>query len=71
MYISLTILIFAVIASSYPAEHAKQIKNGIGLTPAMGFNNWNSGLREFVQFHLHQLFNPLTKLPQHHQRKQL
>jgi alpha-galactosidase len=48
MYISFTVLAFAGIASSAPAEHSKRIKNGVGLTPAMGFNNWNSGLREFI-----------------------
>jgi len=47
MYLSPIVLLLAGIANSTPVELSKRIKNGVGLTPAMGFNNWNSGLREF------------------------
>jgi hypothetical protein len=52
MYLSPIILLLAGIANSTPVELSKRIKNGVGLTPAMGFNNWNSGLREFIDAHL-------------------
>jgi len=39
----------AGIAQSAPAKELKlspRLDNGVGKTPAMGFNNWNSGLRK-------------------------
>lgn len=45
MYISVTVLALAGITNSASAELSRRLNNGVGVTPAMGFNNWNSGLR--------------------------
>lgn len=40
----------AGIAQSAPTKDLTlfpQLDNGVGKTPAMGFNNWNSGLRTY------------------------
>jgi alpha-galactosidase len=52
MYLLPTILLLAGIANSTPVELSKRIKNGVGLTPAMGFNNWNSNLRKSTSVYL-------------------
>jgi len=52
MYIDLSfaVLICSVVLSeAAPANilsglKEKRVNNGVGITPAMGFNNWNSGL---------------------------
>ncbi|PQE34009.1 hypothetical protein CJF32_00002885 [Rutstroemia sp. NJR-2017a WRK4] len=44
MYLSLDILLLAGLAYGAPVELEKRLNNGVGVTPAMGFNNWNSGL---------------------------
>lgn len=46
MYIPLALLALAGITYSAPAELSRRVNNGVGVTPAMGFNNWNAGLRE-------------------------
>ena len=69
MYLPPIILLLAGIANSTPVELSKRIKNGVGLTPAMGFNNWNSGLREFNR--CPPRFYSVTKLLQHPQPLQL
>ncbi len=69
MYLSPIILFFAGIANSTPVELSKRIQNGVGFTPAMGFNNWNSGLREFIVAHLGSASS--LNLHQHPQQLQL
>jgi len=44
MYLTLPILVLSGIGNSAPIELSRRINNGVGVTPAMGFNNWNSGL---------------------------
>lgn len=35
------------LSQAVPTSHeiGKRVQNGVGVTPAMGFNNWNAGLR--------------------------
>ena len=49
MYISLILIASASFTYSAPADISRRLKNGVGVTPAMGFNNWNSGLCRFSQ----------------------
>jgi hypothetical protein len=67
MYLSPTILLLAGIANSTSVELSKQIKNEVGLTPTMGFNNWNSNLRKFTCVYLGfaSSLNPISILSSH------
>lgn len=47
MYLTFLFIVFLGIAKSAPTEQpklSKRLDNGVGQTPAMGFNNWNAGL---------------------------
>ncbi|KAH8743981.1 glycoside hydrolase superfamily [Diaporthe sp. PMI_573] len=44
MYLPYTLLLAGCAVGAPVEELSKRLKNGVGLTPAMGFNNWNAGL---------------------------
>jgi hypothetical protein len=46
MYKSFIVLALVVTTSTTHAELSRRLSNGVGVTPAMGFNNWNAGLRK-------------------------
>jgi alpha-galactosidase len=51
MRISHLLVAFAGITQCAPVEvteFSKRLNNGVGVTPAMGFNNWNAGLRKLL-----------------------
>jgi hypothetical protein len=69
MYLSLDILLLAGLAYGAPVELSKRLNNGVGVTPAMGFNNWNSGLRKLTRVYLDSTSSPNSL--QHPQPPQL
>jgi hypothetical protein len=49
MYMLHLCLVFVGISQGSPVHETafvRRLNNGVGVTPAMGFNNWNAGLSE-------------------------